>query len=88
MSTPHKTLEEWLALGRGSDRSLVFFQNKVVDLTTYIDSHPGGKRAIANHLNTDVTTSIFTVFQHKGTVVQMLLQFVIGEIAGKQVGTA
>lgn len=76
-----KRVEDWLALTKKTNQNLFFYEDKVLDLTNFMVMHPGGRKALTNYLNKDITTIIFTVYPHKKeTTLRTLMKYVIGKI--------
>jgi len=76
-----KRVDEWIALSKKSHKDIFFYQDKVLDLTNFMEIHPGGKKALTNYLNKDITNIVFTVYPHKKeTTHSTLIKYVIGKI--------
>jgi cytochrome b involved in lipid metabolism len=47
-------------------RKLVIFEKKVLDLSRFIDNHPGGPSTIAKHLGKEIDNVVFNdkFFKH------------------------
>lgn len=60
-----RRVDEWIAFAKKSNKNLVFYEDKVLDLSAFMNQHPGGKKALLNYLNKDITNILFTVFPHK-----------------------
>lgn len=76
-----KRVEEWISFGKKSNKTIFFYQDKVLDLTNFMSLHPGGKQALRDYLNKDITKIIFTVYPHKKeTTIPTLMKYVIGKI--------
>ena len=53
-----------------------------------MNQHPGGKKAITNYQNKDITNILFTVFHHKKeTTLNTLMKFSIGRILLQDIKT-
>jgi len=53
----------------------------VLDLTNFMDLHPGGKKALINYINKDITNIIFTVYPHtREKTLKTLKKYMIGYI--------
>lgn len=59
-----KSADIWVAWAIRNKRSIFFFENKVLDLTEFAFSHPGGKKSLENFKYKDITSSLFKVFPH------------------------
>lgn len=55
---------EWRKIGERKGRLYFFYEKSVLDLTTFADQHPGGRKALANYAGKDITNVIFTVYPH------------------------
>ena len=76
-----KRVDEWIASSKKLNKSIFFYQDKVLDLSNFMEIHPGGKKALTNYLNKDITNIIFTVYPHKReTTLSTLIKYVIGRI--------
>lgn len=76
-----KRVDEWISFSKKSNKSIFFYQDKVLDLTNFMSIHPGGKKALINYLNKDITNIIFTVYPHKKEkTLNILTRYVIGKI--------
>ena len=76
-----KRKEQWLAYAKPQRRQLFFYEDKVLDLTTFMSMHPGGKKALTNYVFKDITDIIFSVYPHKKeTTLITLLSYSIGMI--------
>jgi cytochrome b involved in lipid metabolism len=76
-----KRADEWIASSKKSHKSIFFYQDKVLDLTNFMEIHPGGKKALTNYINKDITNIIFTVYPHKKETTQStLMNYAIGKI--------
>ena len=53
----------------------------MLDLTEFIPLHPGGKKALANYINKDITEILFKVYPHKKEhTLKILNRYAIGAI--------
>jgi len=53
----------------------------VVDLTDFVNKHPGGKKAISNYFYKDITDILFSVYPHKSEqTLTVLGRYVVGSI--------
>lgn len=53
-------------------------------MSEFILRHPGGKKALANYINKDITEILFKVFPHKKEhTLKILFTFIIGSIRDK-----
>lgn len=60
-----RRVDEWITFSKKSNKNLVFYEDKVLDLSAFMNQHPGGKKALMNYINKDITAILFTVFPHK-----------------------
>lgn len=59
----------------------LIINNKVLDVTTFINSHPGGREAIINNCGKDATEMFVQVKKHaKQSVEAIINKFTIGSI--------
>jgi cytochrome b involved in lipid metabolism len=64
---------------------IVFYEEKVLDISQFIYSHPGGKKVLISYIYKDITASLFTVFKHhRETTLTTLAQFIIGTITPRK----
>jgi cytochrome b involved in lipid metabolism len=76
-----KSTEKWVIQGKQNCKSYVFYENKVLDLTDFIHSHPGGVKAIKNYVYKDITNILFEVYPHqKVNTLARLMKFQVGLI--------
>lgn len=53
----------------------------MLDLTNFITEHPGGKKALVNYVNKDITDILFKVYPHKkDTILKVLERYKIGTL--------
>jgi len=64
----------------------IIIENKVYDITTWVDRHPGGYRVLLTQAGEDVTNP-FTVF-HPKQVFGRLKPFIVGELPPEQIKVA
>lgn len=77
-----RSTEQWAQLGRQKHRYFYFYEEKVLDLTDFIQFHPGGKKALLNYTNKDITDILFKVYPHKKeTTLDILLKYRIGTLS-------
>lgn len=67
---------------RKTDRLLVLYEDKILDLTTL--NHPGGDEVIAKNKGKNVTTLMNASFNHPPSAVKKLLKYQVGRIVQKQ----
>ncbi|ORX81101.1 Inositolphosphorylceramide-B hydroxylase [Basidiobolus meristosporus CBS 931.73] len=68
----------------------VTFKNKVYDITTFLDSHPGGDEVILEYGGKDITNVLSDVdlHEHSDSAYDMLEDLCIGELATEEQKTA
>jgi cytochrome b involved in lipid metabolism len=60
---------------------IVFYEERVMDVTDFIHTHPGGKKALINYIYKDITNILFKVYKHpKEQTLATLNQHVIGTL--------
>lgn len=75
-----KSKEDWIVFGKEKRKSLVFYQQNVLDLTQFAAIHPGGKKVLEPYIFQDVTDNLFTIYPHKKeTTLTLLNRYIIGE---------
>lgn len=75
-----KSKEDWVLYGKEKRKSLVFYQQNVLDLTHFATIHPGGKKVLEPYIFQDVTDNLFTIYPHKKeTTLPLLNRYIIGE---------
>lgn len=55
IDTMSRSIDEWVHYGKQHRRCYFFYEDKVLDLSEFILRHPGGKKALANYINKDIT---------------------------------
>lgn len=60
-----KRKEEWVVYAKSTKKQLFFYEDRVLDLTKFMNTHPGGKKALSNYLLKDITDTVFAVYPHK-----------------------
>jgi len=76
-----KRIDDWIAFGNKANKNIVFYEDKALDITGFMNQHPGGRKALTNYLNKDITSILFTVFPHKKeATLNTLLRYTIGRI--------
>ena len=60
-----KSKEQWISNAKILKKHFFFYEDKVLDLTRFMNEHPGGKKALANYVFKDITDTVFTVYPHK-----------------------
>lgn len=77
-----RSTEQWAQLGRQKHRYFYFYEEKVLDLTDFIQVHPGGKKALLNYTFKDITDILFKVYPHKKeTTLAVLHKYRIGTLS-------
>ena len=83
-----RSMEQWAQLGRQKHRYFYFYEEKVLDLTDCIQLHPGGKKALLNYTNKDITDILFKVYPHRReTTLALLSKYRIGTLSDPRKGT-
>lgn len=59
-----QSAEEWILYAKQRRMYIVFYEDKAIDLTDFQMKHPGGKKALAPYIYTDITNTLFKVFKH------------------------
>lgn len=59
-------------------RFIVFFDEKVLDLTDFLDKHPGGSKAIQHYRNKNISKILFQVYPHSPYTKSLLMLYSIG----------
>jgi len=59
----------------------IIVDGKVLDVTSFIEQHPGGVEAIANYAGREATDAVLKNISHPDTIEGTAEQFVIGRIA-------
>lgn len=74
-----RTTEQWISYAKQRQRYFCFYQEQVLDLTDFVNRHPGGKKAISNYFYKDITEILFGVFPHKPEqTLAVLGRYVVG----------
>ncbi len=74
-------MEEWVRYAKGQHRYVIFYEECVMDVTEFIYSHPGGKKALINYIYKDVTNTLFKVHQHdRQHTLATLNHYIIGRV--------
>lgn len=60
-----RSAEEWIQYAKHHHKFIVFYEEKVMDITDFIQRHPGGKKALANYIYKDITDLLFNVYKHE-----------------------
>lgn len=60
----------------------VIYQDLVVDITSFLDSHPGGKEYLLPYLGKDITKP-YQLTDHSNSAMKILLKHVVGTLSGK-----
>jgi cytochrome b involved in lipid metabolism len=56
-----------------------------MDVTEFIHSHPGGKKALINYIYKDVTDTLFKVYNHdRNNTLETLKHYIIGRLSPKE----
>lgn len=63
-----RSAEEWVLYAKQHHKYIVFYEEKVLDLTQFIHRHPGGKKALLSYIYKDVTDILFKVYKHQPEV--------------------
>lgn len=58
----------------------IIVKGAVYDVTSWVDSHPGGKSVLLSHAGTDATTEFFGT-QHPASVRAMIDKYYVGKLA-------
>lgn len=74
------TPESVLLHNKESD-AYVIYQDLVVDITSFLDSHPGGKEYLLPYLGKDITTA-YQEIEHSNSAMKILLSHAKGSISG------
>ena len=76
-----KRKEHWISYAKPIKKQLFFYEDKVLDLTNFMNEHPGGRKALTNYVYKDITDIIFSVYPHKKepTLIK-LLSYTVGKI--------
>ena len=59
---------------------MVYYGTDVIDLTDYLNQHPGGQRAILPYERKDIKDILFSVYPHPQSAVKTILRFKYGEL--------
>lgn len=55
-----------------------------MDVTEFIHSHPGGKKALISYIYKDVTETLFKIYKHdRNNTIETLKHYIIGRISPK-----
>jgi cytochrome b involved in lipid metabolism len=74
-------LEEWVRYAKEHHRYVIFYEECVMDVTEFIHSHPGGKKALINYIYKDVTATLFKVYKHdRQNTLATLKKYIIGRL--------
>lgn len=60
----------------------IVIQDKVYDLTNFLDEHPGGREIMLEHAGLDATT-VFQDIGHSAEAKKILAKYYIGELREK-----
>jgi cytochrome b involved in lipid metabolism len=78
----HGSAEEWIQWAKQQHRYIMFHEERVIDVTEFMQAHPGGKKALISYIYKDITDILFKVYKHpKEQTLATLRQYVIGVIA-------
>ena len=82
-----KLHREEVAKHNSTDDAWVIVDGAVYDVTSFLESHPGGVSITEEHLGTDVSRVIRSdkVHSHSSTAFELLEQYKIGVIKNEQV---
>ena len=50
-----KSVEEWIAIAKQNKKFYFFYEDRALDLTCFMNIHPGGKKALVNYVYKDIT---------------------------------
>ncbi len=67
-----------------TDDAWVIVDRRVYDITSFLDTHPGGLEILREHLGHDVSEVMRDEYthQHTGPAFEMLEEYYIGEMVG------
>ena len=81
-----KRKQQWIVYGRQTQKQLFFYEDRVLDLTHFMNEHPGGKKALVNYVYKDITDILFNVYPHKKqTTLGTLFAYTIGRLSAVDV---
>jgi len=76
-SSVYYTLEEVMEHDNEDDCWIVI-NNKVYDVTSYLEFHPGGKGLVEKTAGKDATHQFYVESQHSDTAIDLLKKYEIG----------
>jgi cytochrome b involved in lipid metabolism len=59
-----KSVDQWIQYAKYQHRYILFFEDKVIDITNFITQHPGGKKTLIDYIYKDVTNVLFKIYPH------------------------
>jgi cytochrome b involved in lipid metabolism len=79
-----KPMLEWINQSKITKRMYFFYEDRVLDLTEFMNIHPGGQKALKNYVSKDITDILFSVYPHSTqSTLQVLFRYQIGKIPEK-----
>ena len=76
---PYYTVDE-VSEHDNEDDCWIIINDKVYDVTPYIDSHPGGKGLVEKTAGKDATNAFYVESEHSDTARGLLVKYLIGQI--------